>query len=455
MWERRLNGPPFLTISPSAMTVAPDGNVYVGGGDRWGIQDATLVKYTPDGETAWQFQYAPNQQARTKLYALYLHADFNLRAVFRVLSGSEADIVFVTLSPDGQVLAEQFYGISGKPIYYDVFASRKFDSDELVLWGSKIDADSTERLMYLRINAEGGVLAESEGFFIPHRYKYHIDCEGNLYMGNQHPFGKHEVDKFLPNGELAWHYSFSEQDMEGDILDICTDSGGNTLIVGRKRPKTGGAYMGSMSLLNETGSLIWKIEGFGVKPIESCSSLKNGGFTGYSHHNTTQGYEPEIRCLSPDGIVQYFKTDLSGDKNSTKLLSLVNGDIYISGESFGDKDRLFAAKFSLSEVLSSVSTSYPEPGAPTELSVTPNPGSGQYHVRWTPRNAAFDPVWIRIFDAVGRLVMQQQYVPKPAEETYLVVLPTGLATGLYRFVAQSGHEIGQFSVMHQGGTEAV
>jgi len=248
-WLKRIGGTSNANV-PTSIADAPDGNIYIAGGDTALGQDVFVAKLDNNGNLIW-YKTIGDSERRSALVKLAvapdgyiyvtgfisIHAfvaklDSNGNLVwFKTIGGSRDDYGHtVAVAPDGSVYVvgvTASYSVG----WYDVFVA-KLDSSGNLLWFRTIGGSDDEW-----------------------GYSIAVAPDGSIYVvGSTRSFGAGDYDVFVAklnsDGELLWFKTIGTPSYE-EGLDITVAPDGSMYIGGTA---TLGAFLAK---IDSSGNLLW------------------------------------------------------------------------------------------------------------------------------------------------------------------------------------------------------
>ncbi|MEZ4917903.1 MAG: hypothetical protein R2792_02265 [Saprospiraceae bacterium] len=442
LWEKRYDTSAQDAIK-SAVTDA-SGAVYVGGDSKHEItQKAQFIvfKYGVNGDSLWQYRYSDDPNIVTGLNSILFTPDNNLILLGRFSNNSipNSGLLAVALDTLGNKLWEAEYsegtfgyaGLSGQLL-----------SDEIVFWG-RHGSDEGNRFFSWHLDLDGNTIhtGESSPYANYFQESYHIDAQGNLYIGDYNK--QYIVTKYNVSGMFEWDYQKPLFDnpngVDGLVRAIVTDSELNTYIGGLYYQDTIGKLIPIQSKIDQDGNLIWEhifqLDTLSIASATTVEWLTQDRllFTGaYPIDLINNTYQPYFNIYTPDGPYHSALSPLQGVRNWPREILIDSEYLYIGG-TFDDgtspssKKGYFLAKYNLNTV---GLQPLPTCSESRHLSISPNPFTTDFQVDCTAF-AVYGPARLCVRSLDGRLVWEKHEVLYPGQKAIRIEVPAGVKPGGY------------------------
>ncbi|MGB7062345.1 MAG: SBBP repeat-containing protein [Candidatus Zixiibacteriota bacterium] len=300
-WVRRYNGPGNQSDWANALVVDDSGNVYVCG-YSWGVgssADYAVIKYHPNGDTAWVRRYNGPGYGWDEATALAVDA---------------AGDVYVT----GNSVQSSTYP------YNQDYATVKYSADGEEVWIERYDGPG---------NSDD------------YAYSVALDSLGNVYVAGSANVGGTNLDyvtiKYLPGGDTAWVKQYNGT---GNGHDYCyavaTDYLGNTFVTGASL-SAGTSYDCVTIGYDSSGHQLWvrRYGGLGEDRARAIAVDNEGNvyITGYSAGSGTYSDCLTIRYRA-SGDTAWVRTHNGSANDWDECTAIVvdgSDNVHVTGFSHG------------------------------------------------------------------------------------------------------------------------
>lgn len=434
----------------------PTNAVYVGGN---AINVVTykevfkVFKYSPEGDTLWQYIYEPNKpEISSNIAQLILTPEQNILVVAGVYNAliQESKLLLVCLNPEGTVVWETSY--KEEDLGYGAFGARLMDGYYAV-WAKK-----GYGFAYMNVGLDGTITTvhPTPGYFDYYGTHTHIGRDGSLYLGDES--GQYKVTKFDTLGNLAWVYEkphFPVADpffSAGSLYLIDTDLEGNVYA-------SGVCYIDSItgrksitSRLSPAGLLEWEHIFYSNSPettgkygaLAQKSHWINDSIISFANVYTTDtisnNFTYSITYYKKSGFISGGVTFLDYARNSPTDMLYEGGDLYICGLSqTPNGDRQFLSKHTLSQYLTSdVSEGGGDKVQPITIQPNPSGGNAALVIDWV--GAATQGI-TEVFNIQGQGISAEIMQLSPGKNILPLRSAAQLPKGIYPVTLKVG---GQF-----------
>ena len=421
LWERRhqTSATDFIT----AAATDREGAVYVGGvtinNPLGGTGNQVIFKYSAEGDTLWEYYLKVDQGISSSITNLLLDENDNL-----LIFGAYFDIIeqkgglFVQKkSPEGTML----WTATHVETNYSYGASNaRYVGDHWVFWGrNSSSAAGGTRLLCWQIGLDGQTLdAAASGLNPEIIYPLHLDAEGNLFLTRG---AEYKVVKYNITATKEWEYTKPSMVLpQGQLYALTTDEHLNIYSIGHVRIDS--AHVDALNTkLNNSGEVLWEHHlSFTNFPFNLSADrlvwlkqnllLTAGNISVNPDSNFSKCF---FAVYNSDGFLQGGLPEILGRKNRITSITPDGNFFYTTGQ-LGpenyliDTTKLFLHKYALQDL---VSTTNPIKGMIGQMSVWPNPASGQCSILLDNNTDARSGI-LQICNAQG-IVVYRAVIPLP------------------------------------------
>jgi uncharacterized delta-60 repeat protein len=242
-WVRRYNGPGYEWDEATALTVDLAGNVYVTGNSVQSStypynQDLATVKYSAEGEELWIETYDGPGNSNDYAYSAALDSWGNVYVAGSANGGSNLDYVTIKYLPGGDTAWVKQYAGTGNGNDY-CYAVTTDHLGNVYVTGASLFAGTSYDCVTIKYDSSGhqlwveryGGLGEDRAGAIA------ADDEGNVYVTGYSAGSGTSCDcltmKYRAGGDTAWvrTYNGSANDWD-ECTAIAVDDSGNVYVTG-------------------------------------------------------------------------------------------------------------------------------------------------------------------------------------------------------------------------------
>jgi len=282
-WVRRYNGPGNSYDGANVIAVDDSGNVYVTG-ESWSNEtgtDCTTIKYYSNGDTAWVRRYNGRVNDHDEGYVLTIDDSGSVYVAGYCCygSGTSADYVVVKYYPDGDTAWARIYNGPGNGADL-VYAIAVDSSNDVYITGRSLGSGTGYDYCTIRYYSNGDTAwvrrYNGLGSYYDYAFDIAVDDFGNVYVTGSSPRTGASSDyatiKYYTNGDTAWVRRYNATGNELDYARaIAVDDFGNVYVTG-----TGGTIK-----YDSSGNELWKGSWGGIDIILDMSNnvyVTGGGF---------------------------------------------------------------------------------------------------------------------------------------------------------------------------------
>ncbi|MGB8656473.1 MAG: SBBP repeat-containing protein [Candidatus Zixiibacteriota bacterium] len=244
VWVRRYNGPGNSYDNASALAVDDSGYVYVtgyseGSGTRY---DYTTIKYTPGGDTVWVRRYNGPGNSDDYPNAIAIDGSKDVYVCgYSYGDVTEDDYAVIKYYPNGDTAwVRRYNGLYNSTD--NAYAMVLDHSDNIYVTGSSYTGDDNTDYATIKYNSEGDSLwarlYEGPGNSDDVARAIAVDDSDNIYVtggsyggiGTDNDFA---TIKYHPNGDTAWIIRYNSPANNSDAASaIAVDDSGNVYVTG-------------------------------------------------------------------------------------------------------------------------------------------------------------------------------------------------------------------------------
>ncbi|KPL03896.1 MAG: hypothetical protein AMJ73_05055 [candidate division Zixibacteria bacterium SM1_73] len=243
VWVRRYNGLGNGGDEAYAITVDDSSNAYVTGGSvesEWHL-NYTTIKYHPNGDTAWVRRYCGPGNSNNFARAITVDRSYNVYVTGSSWgSETEWDYAIIKYYPDGDTAWVRRY--NGPANGYDeAFAIAVDDSNNVYVTGYSSSTGAFEDYATIKYCPNGDT-AWARRYNGPENdfdeaYAIVVDASGNVYVTGMSVGGVTNFDyatiKYYSGGDTAWVRRYNGQGNSWDqAFAIAVDDSGNVYVTG-------------------------------------------------------------------------------------------------------------------------------------------------------------------------------------------------------------------------------
>jgi hypothetical protein len=353
-WVRRYNGPGDTLDMPYSMSVDSAGNVYVTG-RSWGSgtsADYATIKYYPNGDTAWVRRYNGPVNDYDWSTAILVDGSGNIYVGGSSWEGSVnlADYGLIKYYPDGGTAWIRKY--NGPGSYWDDILAMTFDgSGNICVTGQSVGSGTNYDYATIKYDPSGSQFwvrrYNGLGNFGDYAYAIASDDLDNIYVTGA-SFGSggnrdYATIKYDTGGSQLWVETYSGPGNDWDAAkDIVVDRSYNVYVTGYS-VGSGTSYDYATIKYSSNGTEIWvkRYNGPGnLADYAYALALDSSGniyVTGGSY-GTSSGYDFATIKYYPNGDTAWVRR-YNGQANNNDLANDIAvdnlGNIYVFGSSMG------------------------------------------------------------------------------------------------------------------------
>jgi hypothetical protein len=244
IWVRRYNGPGNSYDNASAITVDDSGYVYVtgysmGSGSAY---DFATIKYTPEGDTAWIRRYNGPGNGQDYTCAIAIDGSRNVYVCgYSYSNETSDDYTVVKYHPNGDTAwVRRYNGLYNSSD--NAYAMVLDHSDNVYVTGSSGTGDDNTGYATIKYNSGGDSLwvriYEGPGNGEDGARAIAVDDSDNIYVTGRSYGGSETNDdyatiKYYPNGDTAWVIRYNSPANNSDAASaIAVDDSGNVYVTG-------------------------------------------------------------------------------------------------------------------------------------------------------------------------------------------------------------------------------
>ena len=279
--------PSFHTHECQKVRLDSENNVIVTGSSKEnGNFDFLVVKYTNNGTSVWKQLIDISNESTDYLTGVFIDENDNIIVIgVSQWSDEESKSVIIKMNPTGEIIWESYFvenydwtfpqslvvdssgdifltGYINKNISSREMFVCKFDTSGEYVWDDIYSFDDSgryqgmtlriiddsvvslgyfyssfpldQRVVILKHSKDGELLSSNETSFQGSFSTYHIDTQGNSYIGL---FGDFKIIKYDQSGEVKWSFvvpnNLPNNVIANQVQDIISDKDGNIYITGR------------------------------------------------------------------------------------------------------------------------------------------------------------------------------------------------------------------------------
>ncbi|MBK8192801.1 MAG: T9SS type A sorting domain-containing protein [Lewinellaceae bacterium] len=452
LWQRKYDT--FATDLITSAAADAAGAIYAGGSSVnpfSGQSQFIVIKYSPDGDTLWQYTFGGIPGAGTYLSKILIDTaqDLLIFGAYTNFGTNESGLLAVKLDPDGNEIWNASY--EAGDYGYGGLDARQVD-DHIVFWGQNGSPEGL-RFFAWQMDMEGNTLdtARTEPYSDYFWIGYHIDGEGSLYIGDN--AGEYKVTKFSVEGTTQWKYlkpltGTAPSGVSARSYSIITDINNCVYASGLFYLNDTIGRVGITTKLNPSGDLAWEhiisYDGFElIGPYKSnwldSNLLLITGVASLSVDSNF--YEYFLATYDQNGPVESGITDIAGRRNWPASIAPDGAYFYIAGKSdpentFTGQRKHFLCKYAMDDL---VNTSLVEHiGMPrvSQMKVSPNPFADRLsvdiHFAGAGRQGTFG-----LYDTHGRVVRHFDVILNKGRNTFEVNNAEALPAGMYMAILRT------------------
>jgi uncharacterized delta-60 repeat protein len=242
-WLRTYNGSGNLVDGANAVALDASYNVYVTGKsyESESNYDYVTIKYTPQGDTAWLRNYNGTENSSDEAYAMTVNdAGYVYVTGTSIGDGTNMDFATVKYDPDGDTVWVRRY--NGPSNYWDYGSDIGVDgSGNVYVTGTSYDTEGYLDYLTIKYAPNGDTLwmrrYKGSGEMYDEAYAIAVDDVGNAYVTGYSVGSGFTEDyvtiRYYPNGDTAWVRRYNGTGNGKDYAqDIAIDESGNVYVTG-------------------------------------------------------------------------------------------------------------------------------------------------------------------------------------------------------------------------------
>jgi uncharacterized delta-60 repeat protein len=255
-----------LSDVPNALTIDALGNIFVAGhvSDADAFKNCCLIKYLPNGDTAWVRLYDGPAGLDDNLADVAVDAAGDIYAVGSVWGlGTFRDAAAFKYDTDGNMLWLQSYdGTAGELDELERLVID--DNGNVYAVGNSYGADTGQDILLVKYDSDGGEVWHRtlNGTANSHdkAKALQIDMDGNIFVtggidnGNNSDFA---LAKYTPDGDTLWLRTYDGAGNFNDVgRDLAIDALNNIYVTGQSNSAEGDFDYLTVAY-NSDGELLW------------------------------------------------------------------------------------------------------------------------------------------------------------------------------------------------------
>lgn len=435
------------------------GNVYVVVNTKDVFTNASrFVLFKYDGSTGallWEYRYQPGlpgvSNTASKLLLLP-NQQVILVGNSKNTNTQISSPLTVCLTPAGDIVWNHLY--DNNPSGSGAFTAELIDG-KIVVWGRGTVAAGTFGFLCVVLDQEGMLQSDylSQPYTDIFSSGYHIDKQGNLYIGDFE--GDYKTLKYNLKGELEWIYSKPTVTppylgfVGARVWSIQTDTNLNVYIGGTYYADSITWVRQYVTMVDKDGNLMWEHNFFLdslYKGVQSYrATLTDNGFVVFAGgHPTGDGtafYEPYLAYYNSNGYVSGGICDVDGNKNGVNHLSSNTNHIYLTGISTPDVFLVGSEKQYVSKIaVPIVSSTHTSSSTLLPLEIFPNPGHGAISATFDYQGKQRSGV-VDVVNTEGRVISSQLFLAEQGKNQVALRCAEVLPAGIYSVVLRLGTDI--------------
>jgi len=352
-WVRRYNGPGNSADEAHAIAVDSFGNSYVCG-TSIGIgtsEDYAVIKYHPDGDTAWVRRYNGPGNDWDCAYAIAVDDSGNV-CVTGGSGGSGILWGYATIKyyPNGDTAWVRRYDGPGSPDDYGA-AIAVDHLGNVYVTGSSYDPETDYDYATVKYYPNGDTAwvrryDGTGGLFIEGAYAISLDGSGNVYVTGKSSGIGSSIDyvtiKYHPDGDTAWVRRYNGPGNWYDMAKaLVVDGSGNVYVSGRSEG-SGTHYDYATIKYHSNGDTAWirRYNGSDNDDVAYAIAVDGSGdvyVTGYSYPTGGEEDYATLKYDSSGNLLWVKRYNGPGNDDDLALaIALDNAlNVYVTGSSWG------------------------------------------------------------------------------------------------------------------------
>lgn len=235
VWKQLIDISNESTDYLTGVFIDENDNIIVTGVSQWSDEESksVIIKMNPLGEIIWESYFSDNYDW-TFPQSLVVDSNGDIFLTGYINKNSSSREMFVCkFDTNGDYVWDDIYSFDDSGRYQGM--TLRIIDDSIVSLGyfySSFPLD--KRVAILKHSKDGELLSSNETSFQGNFRTYHIDAQGNSYIGL---FGDFKIIKYDQSGEEKWAFevpnNLPDNVTANEVQDIISDNEGNVYITGR------------------------------------------------------------------------------------------------------------------------------------------------------------------------------------------------------------------------------